>query len=168
MNDVPDLPGAVLGYRWWIARDGRLLSPYRVHIEHVWEPGVNTAICLGQCPDFQREPVNADCECGLYGWQRLNEVALRHRRFENERVVAGVVAFWGRMFARPNGVRAQYARILGLLSPSDADIAIAYDLPVVDGATEFDNVATIPEFFAALHKRDKLEALREIRERCDR
>ena len=68
-DDVPLLPGEVLGYRVWRMGVGALASYVSVHpdAETVWRPGVVQARCRRG-----HDAPHPGCSCGLHGGPQLD------------------------------------------------------------------------------------------------
>lgn len=127
MSLAPDLPGVVIGWRYWSVSvaDGRpgLTSPLR---HTPWEPGV---AMVARCPLGHAPPVTT-CTCGLYAVTNPG-VAARSAAGP----IFGCVALWGDIVEGTQGWRAAqaYPRVL-IADPSLGeladDLAAAYGVRV--------------------------------------
>lgn len=106
-DDVPLLPGEVLGYRAWRMRDGELVSYVAVHPDArtVWAPGVVVASCL-----HGHDAPHNGCTCGLHACYEPPDPCLDGAFGANHAVYGAVVA-WGAIDTTSTDFRAQYARI---------------------------------------------------------
>ncbi|HEV2769213.1 MAG TPA: hypothetical protein VGV40_03425 [Solirubrobacteraceae bacterium] len=123
MSAVPDLLAPVVGFRAWRIVDRRLLSP---HIPVRWEGRTMQASCYPanrrltfgrgwlSAPHASPDP---ECKCGIYAYHRPG-VRSWFGEFE---WVEGVVACWGRLEAHADGLRAERARVEGLVTPGDGE-----------------------------------------------
>jgi hypothetical protein len=115
---APDFVEPIVGYRAW-RLDREELVPWSAGRAGAgaWTPGVNQATCLhpGAHPD-QSPPV-ADCSCGLYALADPRDDRLRPS-FE----AVGAVVAWGDVEVHATGFRAQYAAIVALGLPEDAEL----------------------------------------------
>lgn len=124
---APDLIRAIIGFRQWRLRDGRLWS---LHANERWLPGLQTARCLGE--DAHEAPQNA-CTCGYYAWYAPPP---RTASAATPDLVAGAVALWGRVELHAHGMRAQHAMVVALALPfswgakRERLLAIAHELEV--------------------------------------
>ncbi len=107
---APDLIEAVLGFRQWRLRDGRLLS---LQCDEPWLRPTLVARCLrGTHPDADA-PAH-DCACGLHAWYQQPP---RLASAGTSDLVAGAIVLWGRMELHGGGMRAQFARLVALELP---------------------------------------------------
>jgi hypothetical protein len=159
------LDEAALGYRLWVAKDGRLCALDG----HPWPSGDVAARCRQHADHAAPVP---ECGCGLY---------LLHRRPTRipRGCVLGVAVAWGVLEVHLDGLRAQHARPVALAqTPSIDSNALAtlserYGVPVV----EDDLLEVVAQEFGAFvpaqhHPADcrallgRLERALTQRERC--
>ena len=109
-DDVPLLPGEVLGYRAWRMGDGELMSYVAVHpdAQTAWAPGVVVARCR-----HGHEAPHTGCTCGLHACYEPPDPC-RDGGFGRNHAVYGAVAAWGAIDTTSTDFRAQYARIVCL------------------------------------------------------
>lgn len=127
-ESAPDLTRKVLGYRLFMARGEHRTRLASVGVPNVWRPGVNDARCLLP-PEFagghgrpHRAP-DPQCACGLYAYHRPMAVwGTREYGFDAAGglcTVAAVTLSWGRIELHHDGVRAEHAEILALITYPD-------------------------------------------------
>jgi hypothetical protein len=114
---APDLVEPVVAFRTWRVADGALVSPY---LPARWDGGVAEARCVRGDPDRFRhvsglladEHVSPHpaCRCGIHAYlePRSAVAGIDFRR------VLGLVAVWGLVELHPEGLRAQFARVVAL------------------------------------------------------
>ena len=110
----------VVGWRRWNVREDELCS---WAIEHVWQPGENTAVCLSDGPFRCPQAPGTSCRCGF--WALNSPVAATHLASAkpNARAVIGLVAAFGTVAVHGSeGFRAEMARVTCLFSD---EIALA-------------------------------------------
>ncbi len=126
---------AVVGWRYWQVRAGRLRSVTQRHIE--WKPGqVLSARCYGA---GHRAP-DEGCECGVYGARDLETLRQHGLCLAPEALAVGRVALWGRVVDDVSGWRTEFglplalAVVPDLVAGSELDAMIAalgaYGVPV--------------------------------------
>lgn len=134
-ESAPDLTRKVLGYRLFMTRGGHALSS--VGVPNLWRPGVNDARCLlpPGFPGGHDHPHHAPhprCACGLYAYHRPMAVwGTREYGFDAAGglcTVAAVTLSWGRVEVHHDGVRAEHAEILALITPRAREGARVTDL----------------------------------------
>jgi hypothetical protein len=124
--DAPDFSTPLVGFRAWTLASkpgcymhdpahtrklvdhpaGILLSLYH---RSPWMESSLQAGCSRV--SFHAAP-ETDCECGIYAWWQMREL-FGSRNGE----IWGAVALWGRCEVYNKGLRAEYARIIGLSAP---------------------------------------------------
>jgi hypothetical protein len=133
---IPEINGALIGFRRWNLCDGRLEAPHKPGI--FWDPGVNTAFCSGmphpsskqtQVRDVLGGVANAifgghvlvagtikepgvvphkDCHCGLYSYHTPEALGdITEPQHPRYGTVAGAVLLWGRIEVHEAGFRAE-------------------------------------------------------------
>jgi len=109
-DDVPLLPGEVLGYRVWRMWDGELVSQVAVHpdAQTAWLPGV----AVGRCRHGHEAP-HPGCTCGLHAHYEPPDPC-RDGGFGVNEAVYGAVVAWGAIDTTPTDFRAQHASIVCL------------------------------------------------------
>jgi hypothetical protein len=115
---APDFVEPIVGYRAWrLDRDA--LVPWSAGRAGAgaWTPGVNQATCLHTGAHPSQSPPVADCSCGLYALADPRDERLR----PSYEAVGAVVA-WGDVEVHATGFRAQYAAIVALGLPDDAEL----------------------------------------------
>jgi DNA invertase Pin-like site-specific DNA recombinase len=110
MEFAPDLIEPIVGFRHWRLVDGALSSMFSLM---PWSASEMTARCLAGVHDPADTP-SRGCTCGIYAYY---EPCPRTASAMTRDLVGGAVAVWGRVEAHATGVRAEYARILGLDLP---------------------------------------------------
>lgn len=138
----------VIGYRKWRLADW-VLSP--INHGSPWRPGVNKAVCqpdkthfylsnYNDAPMFgYHEAPGKNCNCGMNAF-------FEPKGIREGGDVLGAVVGWGDLQVHPDGFRAEYAQIVGLLresvlndSPNSLDlteVSRLYDVPVVGSMEE--------------------------------
>lgn len=133
---IPDMSDCVVGFRAWSwllsGEDGE----YRLNAgQGAWEPGVNIASCKYKPHKAPKE----GCSCGYYVYHDLE-------RFETNSkygMLYGIVAAWGELLVKRDGVKAEKVEIVALTyDPRDPafvvdiveEAAKVYDVPVVKWA----------------------------------
>jgi len=109
-DDVPLLPGEVLGYRVWRMGDGGLMSYVSVHPDArtVWAPGVVVAGC-----GHGHEAPHVGCFCGLHASYGPPNPC-RDGFGKHNTAVYGAIVAWGAIDTTSTDFRAQYARVVCL------------------------------------------------------
>jgi hypothetical protein len=100
----------VLGFRLWKERYNDLHAYFH---KYLWVPGKN--IFTHSMLDIERSSPTPHkeftrCQCGLYGFTDINELA----RLIDRPAVIGLVAGWGRVIIGTKGWRAQYAKPIAI------------------------------------------------------
>jgi hypothetical protein len=120
-DDVPLLPGEVLGYRVWRMHDGALMSYVTVHPDArtAWAPGIVEARCRRG-----HEAPFPGCFCGLHASYVVPN-PYRDGIGEDNTAVYGAVVAWGAIETTSTDFRAQFMRVVCLAhwraqSPSHA------------------------------------------------
>jgi hypothetical protein len=140
VSAAPDLIRPVVAFRAWRVVGERLMSP---NIPVRWEGRTMHAECHpvqrrimrghqhGWLAEDHASP-HPDCLCGVYAYHRPG----RRNWFGEFEWVEGVVTVWGRLEAHPDGLRAEHARIEGLIRrtelPAAERVAAALGCPVVE------------------------------------
>jgi hypothetical protein len=106
---VPDLLEPVIGFRQWSVRGDRLYSPFH---GDVWADVKLAASCGCGTHDPADVPASG-CECGVYAYYDQPPRSASATRD----LVIGAVVLWGQMQLHGAGMRASYARIVGLALP---------------------------------------------------
>lgn len=117
MSDTPIFEGDFyVGYRAWsVEEDGKLLSTNR-HYE--WPTGEIRAECnpprsvTGIRQDKHMVPAE-DCECGIYAYYNIRADRVRYGE------LMGVILVWGDIILHNERMRAQFARVGGILVPTE-------------------------------------------------
>ncbi len=117
---APDFVEPIVGYRAWRAAEGGRLVPWSAGRAGAgaWTPGVNQAVCLHRGMHPGKAPPVADCSCGLYALARHDDARLRPAR-----EAVGAIVAWGDVEVHATGFRAQYAAVVAIGIPEDADPA---------------------------------------------
>lgn len=107
-------PEPVVGWRLWKVREDQLCS---WAIEHVWQPGENTAICLSDGPFRCPQAPGTSCRCGFWAlYSPVAAIRLASAK-PNARAVIGLVATFGTVAVHGSeGFRAEMARVTCLFS----------------------------------------------------
>ncbi|MDQ6796952.1 MAG: hypothetical protein M3011_02810 [Actinomycetota bacterium] len=126
---------AVVGWRYWQVRAGRLRSVTQPHVE--WKPGV---VLTARCTGAGHLAPDAGCECGIYGARDLESLRQHGLCLPPEALAVGRVGLWGRVVDDVAGWRAEFGRPLSLavvaemVAGTDLDAMIAalrtYGVPV--------------------------------------
>ncbi len=114
--DVPDLLGAVAGYKiLQLGKDRPLSSPY--HQTCYWAEREQTANCLKHqyvkvfpLPQKHHAP-DVDCKCGLYSFHAVDEFTKRYTPVYNGVSVVTLTSNVGRICVHQHGMRAERQRI---------------------------------------------------------
>jgi hypothetical protein len=86
---------------------------------HIWQPGVNTAVCKksaysfrsGEYPVIHKDgPPAHECECGLYSYY-----VPRYNGQQN--ILWAIVTSWGKMEVHETGMRSEFMKVEALLVP---------------------------------------------------
>ena len=112
---APDFVEPIVGYRTWHVMEGELV-PWSAGKAGSWVPGVNTARCLHEPDRPGHHPPVAHCSCGLYALADAND----DRLWPDQDAVGAVVA-WGDVEVHRAGFRAQYATVVALALPANAE-----------------------------------------------
>lgn len=102
---VPDGTTPVEAYRYWIYRDGQLMSMIR---HEVWTPGETMRAWCHHAGFFHQDGKGCPderCSCGIYALKssHLSEYYI------TETIVGGKVLLWGKIIPGTWGYRAEYA-----------------------------------------------------------
>ena len=118
MSAIDSVP--VVGWRLWKVREGELCS---WAIEHVWQPGENTAVCLSDGPFRCPQAPGRSCRCGFWAlYSPVAAIRLASAK-PNAHAVIGLVAAFGTVAVHGSeGFRAEMARVTCLFSD---EIALA-------------------------------------------
>ncbi len=126
---------AVVGWRYWQVRAGRLRSVTQRHIE--WKPG---QVLSARCDGAGHRAPDSGCECGIYGSRDLENLREHGLCLPAGAVAVGRVALWGRVVDDASGWRAEFgwplalAVVPELAAGSELDATIAalgdYGVPV--------------------------------------
>ena len=108
-SSAPDLIEAVIGYRQWSVRGGRLYSPFHGDL---WEDVELRGSCVLGTHDAADVPV-AHCTCGVYAYYEPPPRSAATAR----RLITGAVVMWGHLQLHGSGMRASCARVVGLALP---------------------------------------------------
>jgi hypothetical protein len=110
--EAPDLIEPLTGFRCWRTDGGRLRSPY---LPVYWDERLLPARChrqatgtIGAFPPHT--PPNAPCGCGIHAYHEPN----LDFPTVDYRGVTGIVTLRGRVTVRPEGMRAELARVEAL------------------------------------------------------
>ncbi|MGI9021956.1 MAG: hypothetical protein ACR2HV_01745 [Acidimicrobiales bacterium] len=96
---------AVVGWRYWQVRAGRLRSVTQRDTE--WKPGrVLSARCMGA---GHRAP-DPGCDCGFYGARDIDRLRQHGLCLAPEALAIGRVALWGRVLDDDAGWRGEFGR----------------------------------------------------------
>ncbi len=100
---------AVVGWRYWQVRAGRLRSVTQRHVE--WKPG---RVLVARCTGAGHLAPDAGCECGIYGARDLESLRQHGLCLPAEALAVGRVALWGRVVDDVSGWRAEFGRPVSL------------------------------------------------------
>jgi hypothetical protein len=118
VSDTPEFKGDFyVGYRaWCVEDDGKLLSTNR-HYE--WPTGDIKAECnppsrgMSGLREGPHPVPSLDCECGIYAYYNIRADRVRYGE------LMGVIQVWGDIMLHNERLRAQFARVAGLLIPTE-------------------------------------------------
>lgn len=116
---VPDVYGAIVGYRRWDLKEDGMLHSKLGAGDRVWQPGVNRA-------DFPPPHGSG----GFHAWHTPEHFILGPRRLYGK--VFGAILAWGEMSTSYAAFRAEFARIIGLAGKGNVmeDVAATYEVPL--------------------------------------
>ena len=112
----------VVGWRLWKVREDEL---YSWAIEHVWQPGDNTAVCLSDGPFRCPQAPGTSCRCGFWAlYSPVAAIRLASAK-PNARTVIGLVAAFGTVAVHGSeGFRAEMSRVTCLFSDEIASAPV--------------------------------------------
>jgi len=126
---------AVVGWRYWQVRGGRLHSVTQRDTE--WTPG---RVLAARCTGAGHRAPDAGCDCGVYGARDLETLREHGLCLAPEALAVGRVALWGHVLADDSGWRGEFGRPVALAVVAElvagADLAAmvdalgAYGVPV--------------------------------------
>ena len=106
--------------------------------DHVWRPGLQTAVCESEAIDrieVCANPPTEHCACGYYAEYYPRRTDLAEVMLIPWEMVDGLVAGFGRTYFHAIGWRAEKTVLLGVLdegsSPTPRRVAELYDVPAV-------------------------------------
>lgn len=119
MADSPTYVGDFyIGYRSWSVKDDGTLQSQNEHYD--WPVGDIEAVChppsgigSNRIRSDKHMVPNPDCECGLYAYYKIRPDRVRYGE------LMGVILVWGDLQLHQERMRAQFARIAGILVPTE-------------------------------------------------
>ena len=100
---------AVVGWRYWQVRAGRLRSVTQRHVE--WKPG---QVLSARCSGAGHKAPDEGCECGVYGARDLDTLRQHGLCLTPDALAVGRVALWGRVVVDVSGWRGELGRPLAV------------------------------------------------------